>query len=90
MTVVELRPGVSEAIKDAQTLPPERILEAARKLSFTSIAIVGRETSGSLYIAANVRADSVIALIARAHQFLVSHDDDLGVIDNLDDPPVLP
>jgi len=70
--VVELYPGTSKAIRRLHVVAPEGVAKAAEEAHLTSLALVGRDHTGQLYVASSGDGDDAIALFAHATGYLAN------------------
>ena len=84
-TVVELRPGTSDALRETERVDPIQVLQEATGAGLARVVVVGRTAIGELYIASSDSADLTLALLARATGCL-SAPGDLGLFAEPEQP----
>lgn len=78
--IVELFPGASVALRQAERIDPGGIINGALSAGLVQVALVGRTASGDLYIAGSDCADVTIGLLTRGISRL-AEGDDLGTFE---------
>lgn len=70
--IVELNPGTSKAVRRLHTVDPQLVTHAAEEAHLVSVALVGRDHHGELYVGSSGDGDDAIALFAHATGFLAN------------------